>query len=251
MKPDTLHSSERLWAYLHGETGETDRLALEQEIAHDSELCGRVGEMRRFDRILKTLLPTLNADGSTADTVAEQALAAWDREHTEPDFPSMRVKPARFFYRPSFYMTGLAAAAALVLLISPVLRPRSEVGWTEPVFVPVAFRGGGTDEPVPINKESARTCQNALSAALVSTMKKRGIALPSSGLVFSFRMQALRAGAFAVSVQARLRKGEAVGEWNGDYSDIQAFLDLADASAARMVEALAHLSGAEGGGGRL
>ena len=86
-------------------------------------------------------------------------------------------------------------------------------------------------------------------AALKRSAETRGVALPS-GLTFSFHMQELRDGAFSVSVQARLRdgEGETVGEWSGDYSSVETFLNHVDASAERMVETWVNLSGAEGGG---
>ena len=260
MNTDVSDAAETIWAYLHGELSDEGRLSFEKEMALDPSLRSRCEEARQLNLLLASALPSLEPYDVAIDALADQALAAWESEQaaasTPVSGPSRALpSPSRWawvFRRPAMGVTGLAAAAALVLAVTPVLRTPRGVSWSEPVFAPLALRGPGA-QPQPgrhgMAAGSAKRCQEALVAAVARTAAARGVALPA-GLVFSLRMQELREGAFSVFVQARLRDGRAAGEWSGDYSGLETFLSQADASAARMVETLASFSGFEGGGRR-
>ena len=258
MKAEVTHSSEAIWAYLHGEAGAAERNALEGAMRCDPALRSRVERSRQVDRLLRAALPAAGTDGTSDEALEEQALAAWERTNAAdsgqaPQLP--RVIPLQskwllFFSRPAAGVIGLAAAALLMLTVSPAWRMSRGVSWEKPVCAPLSFRGSSAPEAghTP-DAASAERCQEELAAAVARACSARGVALPP-GLVFSLRLQALRGGAFSATVQARLRTGRAAGEWSGDYSGLQSFLDHADASAARMVETLVNISGAEGGGTR-
>jgi len=252
---DVSSPAEAIWAYLHGELSKEERLSFEKELACDDTLRSRFEESRQLDRLLRSVAPSLDSTDESLDVLAEQALAAWEREQAVSSRPRSDLSlaaPVRsgwllMFRRPAMGLAGLAAAAALLLIVSPVLRMPHGVSWSDPVFAPLTLRGMGTQGGRrAMDAGSAMRCQQALKAALTRSVQARGVALPN-GLSFSLRLQELTDGAFSVSVQARLRDGRTAGEWSGDYSSLQAFLNCADISAERMVELLVSLSGAGGG----
>ena len=234
MKEEEANSNGTIWACLHGELDGDARNALNRELERDPGLRKRFEVARRLDFMLRTTLPSLGADGMADDAIAVQALAAWEREQ------AAAARPAQAFFprRAAIGVAGLAAAAALVLAVSPALRTPGGVSWTEPVFAPLLLRGAGNDSVgAPLAPGAAAQCQEALSAALRRALEARGAAVPRTSL--SLRFQELRGGAFSVAVTARQRDGRVVGEWGGDYSGVQAFLSQADASAGRIAETLA------------
>lgn len=242
MKADESNSSETIWACLHGELDANAQNAFEQEMARDSGLRERFEASRQMDLMLRATLAALGTDDMTGDAIDVQALAAWEREHTSAsqpmsDFP--KVAPRGLFLRRSaFGVAGLAAAAALVLVVSPALQSPGGVMWTEPVFAPLTLRGAGnSSESVAHVPALAASCQKVLSAALEKTLAARSCAVPRTTL--SLRLQELRrGGAFSVVVTAVQRDGQTVGEWSGDYSGMEAFLSQADASAVRIAATL-------------
>jgi hypothetical protein len=261
VKADANKISEAIWAYLHGELDEAGRHALEQGLSTDAGLRAQLERARRLDLLVREALPRLvGADGQAdADAaLAEEALAAWEREQPAAATPVPNPAPARWprayrfsqFRRPALGIAGLAAAALLILAVSPAWMAPRGLRWETPTFVPLAYRGAVEPAGAPaLDPGAAQRCQQALVAALARATASRGQTLPS-GLALSLRLQELRNGAFSVCVQARLRSGRAVGEWSGDFSCMEAFTGQVDSSAAAMAEELDMLSGAEGVGGR-
>jgi hypothetical protein len=247
---DTDRSSERVWEYLHGELDEAGRSALERAMAGDSELRRGVERAGRLDRLLRELLPELAPDAAGGG-VAEQAQAAWEQEQARAaELPRVKRAWWRKARSAAVCLASLAAAAVLVLVFSPAAGQAPDVRWAEPEFSSLVLRGGG--EPPQghaIDAAVARRCQAALRSAVEACATERAVSLPR-GLTFSFRVQALRDGAFSVAVQARTRGGRLDGEWFGDYSGAGAFLKQVKASAARMVEAVAERTGEDAERGR-
>jgi len=241
VKAEGHTSSETVWACLHGELGQDGRAALEREMAGDPECRRRFEKARRLDGLLRSTLPALATDRVSDDALTGQVLAAWESEQPAAAQPAPVISAATrgftFLRRPAVGVAWLAAAAALVLAVSPALRTPGGVRWAEPVLAPLTLRGGGTlsgnDTVAP---DAAARCQAVLSAALAKALEARGVTVPRTTL--SLRLQELRRGAFSVVVTARQRSGRVVGEWSGDYSDVQLFFAQADASAARIAEAL-------------
>lgn len=233
---------ETIWAYLHGELDEDARLSFEQELADSPELCGRFETARRLDRMIRTVLPAQSAAEESDEEIEEQALNAWERDqgtsHPQPSSSRRGGLPSWFGF--SLRATaGIASlAAALYVLVSPALRYSPVPRWATPVFVPLALRGAETrDESSAVSPYAAERCQVALCAALGQVLKARSVILPA-GLRFSLSVHELRQGAVAVAVQARTSDARLVGDWTGDYSDVDAFLSQADVSAVQMVDLL-------------
>ena len=252
MKADETNLSETIWAYLHGELGEDARQALERQMAHDPELRLRFESARQMDRLFRATLPALDTCDTTEAALVGQALAAWESEQAvaaQP--PASFAAGARwptFFRRGAVGAAGVAVAALFVLAVSPALRAPDGVTWAEPVFAPLTLRGSGLPaEGASLAPATAARCQEVLRAAVEKDLATRGVTVPRATL--SFRLQALRRGAFSVAVTARQRDGRVVGEWGGDYSGIEAFLSQKEASAARIAETLAACgeAGAKGG----
>ncbi len=135
-------------------------------------------------------------------------------------------------------VAGLAAAA-IILLTSPVLRSPDGLVWDDPVFASLALRGVlSLEEQGTLSDDTAARCQTLLRAELarVLAISTGSVQTP---LVVSLHLQELRNGAFSLSVQVRTRKGETVGAWSGDYSGEAAFKEQVGASATHMAEALA------------
>jgi hypothetical protein len=258
MKAQDPHSSETLWAYLHGELDDAGRAAVEAELLRDPDVRGRCQDARSLDRLLRAVLPALGSGGEAAEALAEQALTAWERDSDASrkagpaapgDLPA-RSKTWLLFRRQSFLAVGLAAAAVLLLAVSSALLAPRGMRWAEPAYAPLVLRGTGVPEAGRgVHAENARRCQEALKAALERALARRRVT-PPPGLVLSLRLQELKEGAFSVCLQARLRQGGTVGEWSGDYSGLAVFLDQAEASAARVAEAIVDFSGAGGGGNK-
>lgn len=261
MNADVDRANEIVWAYLHGELDEAARGTLEQQLPQDGALRERLERARHLDRWVRDAAPQLGADGPAAldEALTEEAVAAWERDcpavakaACAPVPGVIRAQTPRFnvFRRPAVGFAGLAAAALLILAVSPALLGPRRARWSDPVFVPLALRGASeTAVGHTVDKGAARRCQEALMQALARAEAVRGRSLPP-GLVFSFRLQELRGGAFSVCVQARLRNGRPAGEWGGDFSNMAAFTGHVDSSAATIAEELSVSSGAEGVGGR-
>lgn len=248
MNADVSKPAETIWAYLHGELSEAERLSLEADVARDPALRFRFEEARRLDRLLGSALPSLDAAEAGLDALADLALAAWECEQT-PAFQarlatSSRRKTVVFpawtlsLRRPAWGVAGLAAAAALTMLVSPLLRETPETAWARPTFSPLALRGTNGSAAATLPADTAVRCQKVLASALARAFEERG-AVPRNGLTLTFRLQELCKGAFSVTVQAHDRSQRIVGEWRGDYTGVQSFLKQANASAAQMMAVLA------------
>ena len=239
---------EAIWACLHGELDDGARQALETDMAGDPGLRKRFEDARRVDRLLrKTLKHPASAD-MTDEALAKQVMAALE---SEQDFsqpkpkkrPGTKAIPRRDFSEWFGFSLRAAAgiaclAASLYVLVSPTLRYSPVPRWTAPVFVPLTLRGTEVPgEKKELSPYTAKRCQTALSVSLRQALETRSVILPT-GLKFSFRLHELPQGAVAVSVQARTCDGRVVGDWTGDYSDVDAVLSQTDASASRMVENL-------------
>jgi anti-sigma factor RsiW len=244
VKADDTNLSETLWACLHGELDPNAQKAFELEMAGDPGLRARFESARRLDHLLRKTLPALGtADDLAVEAMAAQALEAWEREHPADSknvAEVTKIAPWHLFRKKAvFGVSGLAAAAALILLVSPALRSAEGVRWTDPVAAPLTLRGSGNvnERSAQVPARAAAQCQEALSAALAKALEARGAAVPRTTL--SLRFQELRhGGAFSVVITAARRDGQTVGEWSGDYSGMETFLSHADASAARIAEAL-------------
>lgn len=254
MKAECDSASEKIWAYLHGECDAETRQAIEKEIARDGALRTELGRARNLDCMLRAALPALSEQSPGDEALAEQALAAWDRQNAnKAAFSPARPVPVRWRAfspvgrRIAVGLSGLAAAAALVVAVTLNFRTPQPAKWEDPTFIPLAWRGPDTQAGGrAIDACAARRCQEALMASVACASAARKVALPP-GLVFSVRIQALRNGAFSMCVQARLRAGRNVGEWDGVYSGLDAFFKNADVSADRIVGEVAAFLGGEGG----
>ena len=241
---------EAIWACLHGELDDRARQSLETDMAGDPVLRKRFEDSRRVDRLLrKTLKHPASAD-MTDEALAKQVMAALE---SEQDFSQPKTKPktklmtktiprrdfSEWFGFSLRAAAGIAClAASLYVLVSPTLRYSPVPRWAAPVFVPLTLRGTEVPgEKKELSPYTAKRCQTALSVALRQALETRSVILPT-GLKFSLRLHELPQGAVAVSVQARTCDGRVVGDWTGDYSDVDAFLSQTDASASRMVENL-------------
>jgi hypothetical protein len=243
MNTDDSISNEAVWACLHGELTPEARATLEQQLAASPALRRRFDAAQRLDRLLRHALPARGADAATDDALTEQALAAWEREQAVRDAPTFGTWDV-FLRRAAVGLSGLAAAAALALAVSPMLRTPGGVRWSDPAFTPVLLRGdGNASDHVTLTPASARQCRDVLRDALAQAIQARGAAVPAATL--SLRLQELRQGAFSVAVTARGPAGRTLAEWRGDYSGMQAFLSRADASAAALADALATLAESE------
>lgn len=233
---------ETIWAYLHGELDKDTRQAFQAELDSDDLLRGRFETARRLDSAIRFALPGQAGSDKADENLDEQALNAWERDQTAStsDKASPRKRDLSYWIRFSLRATaGIASlAAALYVLISPTLRYSPVPRWAPPVFVPLTLRGGETrDETTAVASFTAERCQVALSAALGQALKLRSVILPT-GMKFSLTVRELRQGAIAVTVQARTCDGRTVGDWTGDYSDVDAFMSQVNGSAAKMVELL-------------
>lgn len=248
MNADVSKPAEPIWAYLHGELAEDERFSFEADMARDYALRLRVEEARQLDSLLGSALLSQDETETGLDALADQALAAWELEQTPAIHEAPAVTPRRktvafpawpiSLRRPGWSLTGLAAAAILMVLVSPLLRETPEVVWTRPDFSPLALRGPAGSAVATLPADTAARCQKVLVAALARAFEERG-AVPRCGLTLSFRLQELCKGAFSVTVQAHDRSKRTVGEWRGDYSGMESFLKHADASAAQMIAVLA------------
>jgi len=269
------NQSEAVWACLHGELTGDERSTFEQDLQADAALRRTFDDAARLDRLLRVTLPGLDQAESSIDDVAEQALACWERTYDSEQKPVLEhirhaggvvvqdsrfekssvshfsadndksgiwsYDPARFrrlFSHPLVGVTGLAAAA-IILLTSPVLRSPDGLVWDDQVFAPLVLRGVlSPEEQGILSDDTAVRCQTLLQAELTRALAARMDSVQTP-LVVSLHLQELRNGAFSLSVQVRTRKGEAVGAWSGDYSGEAAFKEQVGASAAHMAEALA------------
>ena len=248
----TTDFGERVWSYVHGEMDDDSRLLFEREAALDGRLRGLVDEARRLARRIRSSLSAFETDEADRERLAGRILEAWERDlaglagadgGTRPvEFP-LRATWRMLFRRPAYGLAGLAAAAIIIMTVAPFALEKGQSGtvWTEPVYRELVYRGPEAATTAGAERASASAAlraQNALRQALDSVCRERGADLPS-GLTFSVTLQELRGGAFSCSVQARWRGGQLAGEWVGDYSGWEAFLNNLDASAARIADTLA------------
>lgn len=227
-----------LWPFLHGELDDAAQRELRQALDTQPELRQRLQTCRRVDRLLRThFAPRVASPVPTTDTLAERAMQAWDREHVDrarsrgwPGWSGISLKGAAALG---------AAAAALMLWLSPNTPPHGCPDWASPVFIPLTLRGAGTSAHTPpLSRQDAVRCQGALAQALDRALDACGSALPRDWTA-ALRVHELPRGALSVTVQVRDSASHTVAEWSGDYSNADAFLNQAEASAARMAEDLA------------
>lgn len=227
-----------LWPFLHNELDADAQREFRQALDAESALRQRLDACRRVDRLLRAhFAPRAASSVPAADTLAERAMQAWDRDQAHlarprgwPGWGGMLLKSAAALG---------AAAAALVLWLSPGARPDGHPDWTPPVYIPLALRGAGSIAHTPsLSRQDAVRCQDALAQALARALDARAAALPR-GWTAALRLHELPRGALSITVLARDSDARTVAEWSGAYSNIDAFLQQADASADRLAEDLA------------
>lgn len=241
--PDT-----RVWAYVHDEMDDGARRLFERDLASDGRLRALVAAARGLDRRIRSSLSAFENVDDFQERLAEDVLVAWERDRAGTVSAAGDARNLvfplgstwrRLFMRP---VCGLAAAAAILLMAAPFVfdSGRREALWHDPVFRPLVYRSARAPAKgtARIDASAAQRGQKALRAALERLCRERRVTLPA-GLAFSVVMQELRGGAFSVAVQARWRDGKLAGEWEGDYSAWEAFLNNLDASAAGIAETLA------------
>ena len=249
MKEKASNQTGAVWAYLHGELTDDEHSAFEQDLQMDAALRRTFDDVARLDRLLRVTLPVSDQAETSIDDVAEQALACWERAYDSEQKPvPERVRNLKqggirsswygLFFHPAVGVAGLAAAA-IILLASPVLRSPDGLVWDDPVFASLTLRGAlSPEEQGTLSDDIAARCQTLLQAELARALAVRTDSVQTP-LIVSLHLQELRNGAFSLSVQVRTPKGEAVGAWSGDYSGEAAFNEQVEASAAHMAEALA------------
>lgn len=227
-----------LWPFLHGELDTAAKSELRQALDAQPELQQRLEACRRADRLLNAyFLSDAASSASSEDTLAERAMQAWDSErrrrarpHGWPGWGGVLLKSA---------VALGAAAAALMLWLSPDTPTEGHTGWAPPAFIPLALRGADTSgHTPPLTRQDAVRCQDALAQALARALDARAAALPR-GWTAALRLHELPRGALSITVLARDSDARTVAEWSGAYSNIDAFLQQADASADRLAEDLA------------
>jgi len=227
-----------LWPFLHGELDTAAKSELRQALDAQPELQQRLEACRRADRLLNAyFLSDAASSASSEDTLVERAMQAWDSErrrrarpHGWPGWGGVLLKSA---------VALGAAAAALMLWLSPDTPTEGHTGWAPPAFIPLALRGADTSgHTPPLTRQDAVRCQDALAQALARALDARAAALPR-GWTAALRLHELPRGALSITVLARDSDARTVAEWSGAYSNIDAFLQQADASADRLAEDLA------------
>ncbi len=259
MNEHTKANPLRLWSYVHNELPQAERQAIEQRLTADEALGQQVAAMNRFDRQLRAAFAIADAD---EHALADRALAAWDQEcaaasgaglrpaencswdgYSGPEACTTKVQTTiddsrrgRSLRWP--LLAGLAAAAVLLMLCMP-LGSRNTLSWERPAFEPLIIRGAMTAPTAShTTPETARICGQELRDAVTCACRTQHL-VPRSSLSVSVRVQAFPKGdTFAVSVKAHTRDGALAGEWNGDYSSIDAFRRQLPASALQIAKDL-------------
>lgn len=242
MNLENTHPDEAIWAYLHGELDDAARADFERRLADDGALRVRCEQARRLDGIMHTALPALGAAELADAALADQALAAWERDQDvrEPAAPAARSVTARvrLFRSLAAGCAGLAAAL-LIFAAYPLLRPPQAGPWAPVKVVPLVTRGpAATSRPALLRAQDAKRAQEALADSLAWALADCGGTLPAN-LSLTLQVRELPDGAFSALVRAELPDGRLLGEWSGDYSSLDRFMEDADASAARLAEAIA------------
>lgn len=255
MDMEQQHSEDEIWAYLHDALDADARRDLERRMAADAALRARCGQARRLDRLLRADLPRIAAGtGDEEEALAEQVLAAWDRDQQASAASAPAAPPAaraRRFRLPPFPQPSLAlrlglagmAAALLVVALLPALRKPPALppaAWAPVAFAPLSYRGALDAPPAAgrLGRRDAARMQAALSDAIDWALADRCGRLPD-GLTLALRINELPDGAFAAIVRAEDAAGRPLGEWSGDYSCLERFFEQADASAEQIAGALA------------
>lgn len=250
MNLENTHPDEAIWAYLHGELDDAARAVFEQRLVDDGALRVRCEQARRLDGTLHAALPALDTASVSDAALAEQALAAWERDQDirEPAAPATRSVAARV-WRFRSLTAGCAALAAALLVFAayPLLRPPQAGPWAPVTFVPLVTRGpAAASRPALLRAQDAKRAQEALADSLAWALADCGGTLPAN-LSLVLQVRELTDGAFSAMVRAELPDGRLLGEWSGDYSSLGRFMEDADASAARLAEAIAVPPAAAGG----
>ncbi len=250
MNLDNTHPDEAIWVYLHGELDDAVQAAFEQRLVEDGALRVRYEQARRLDGTLHTALPDLDTAWFSDAALAEQAAAAWarDQDVRESAAPATRSVTARVWLFRSLSAGGAALAAALLVFAAfPLLRPPQAEPWAPVTFVPLVIRGpAAASRPARLREQDATRAQATLADSLAWALDDCGGTLPAN-LSLSLQVRELPNGAFSALVRAELPDGRLLGEWVGDYSSLDRFMEDADASAARLAEAIAVPPAAAGG----
>jgi hypothetical protein len=244
----------RIWACVHGQCDAQVTAALKAEAGRDPAVRAALDAAHAFDRRLRAVVPALEW---TDESLVDGALAAWERETPDrqeaaqpaaatPARSRWRVIHGRALFRHPTFRTsvaGLAAAAAVLLVVLPHPPPSGILDWRSAEFRAAAFRGAAA-VPSTVVRPTARDavrCKRALQAALDRELSS--CQNVPAGLVMHFRLQEIAGGAFSVTVWAVAPDGRTVGEWTGDYSGATAFASRIVPSARRIAAELASEAG--------
>lgn len=214
------------------------QLEFRRALDADPTLRQRFEACRRVDSLLRAHIgPGAASHISSADTLAERAMQAWDCERLRRARPRGRFGWSGMLLKSAAALS--AAAAALVLWLAPEAPNDGCPDWRPPAFVPLTLRGAGTSEHTQaLSRQVALRCQATLAQALDRALDVRAVALPRDWTA-TLRMHELPRGAFSVTVQVQDSDVRTIAEWSGTYSNADAFLNQVDASAGHMAEDLA------------
>jgi hypothetical protein len=222
-----------LWAYVHGETDEKERAALERLLAKDEAFKSDLADVRGMDRKLRTLMPLMTWDEQKLEDCILEALDRNMSASGEAVRPASRPATGLPFSR---WTVALLAAAA-VLLVVALWYPRDRaVRWAEPEVVPMLFRGADPEATRLETQARAAACFAAVRQAVDANLKRRGVS--GRDWTLAFRFKQLPKGAFSIQIKAYSR-GRFVREWTEYCRSTETLLSRVDQFGDRVAAGLA------------
>jgi hypothetical protein len=218
---------QEIWAYVHGQLADVDRLALEAQLRDNPELDRELQRARQLDRVLRERL---------ADTVAAQAdledrvLEAIEADGTQT--------VARRWWHARVFTGVLAAAALLLILVGTPFYLRGPVEWEAMQFEPLEYRGG--PEHVSLRaRHEADACFRAFQDAFASALDKGGLPPSAPRPVIAFFVRELPRGRLAIEVVVRAGRDSASVSYTAEIGTIEEFGATAAELAVEVMDGLA------------
>jgi len=246
-------SVEKIWAYVHGEMEAPERTSIERAAKQDAELAEEIQRVNSLNGRLRALLPLTEW---TSEDLEDRILEALERDLPEGRAPSQPAEKPIVFPRIEidisswairWWATGIAAVAASLLVFGGVVHyVNGPVGWSQPEFAVLQYRGSG-DESL-YSKEDAAYCLSALKKALHDEYARLVPARKSAALLpagttrrLGFRFREAPEAKLRVEIQAYDQNGAPARLWTQEYGSVESCVAGARAFAEQVAGDLADL----------
>lgn len=224
--PDNRIDDSRLWAYVHGQLGESERRDLDDLAAADKALARRMADIHALDRRLRVLVPLA---AKPAEALEQAVLRSWEREQPMRGvrreskivvfFSDLQSAVSEWATWQSGLRLAVPVAAALLVMVGGINYMQSGLGYGGASVQPgVTYRGGEAAEP-RYSEDELKACAVRVQEAARQAYDRQALrsfwnrVLGRQRWEMNLAAQELPGG--RIRFTAKTTRGEQTAEWTG------------------------------------